>query len=146
MRKALRIAIPILLVGLGIYLLVGCIPIPGNFQRRHVARPEEHIGKPGSGKPLIIGRDKYGFATEFLGQALLDSDDKRAAVYSYSVNDFSMISPLCFYVSPQYHPRYLLLRFDDSGVLKSFKVYTHLDRIYDDTHGIVLKQATVKAH
>jgi hypothetical protein len=55
-----RLILPMLLVALGVYLLAGCIPLPGNYQTTdNRPRPEKLIGKPGSGKSVQLGQSDW---------------------------------------------------------------------------------------
>jgi hypothetical protein len=140
MRKVIQIAIPMLLVGLGIYLLVGCIPVPGNFQQSSgFTRPEERIGSPDADRPLKVGSAGYEKVIRLLGPPTLDSTNHQAVVYSYQVNDISYVWPLCFSIDPIYRDRHLLLRFNSDGILQSFKVYKDMQTLRRDVSYTELK-------
>src|SRR5215213_2230832 len=126
------IAIPVLLIITGVCILIGCIPIPGNFKMRDGRpRPESQIGKLNSDKPLKIGGSTYPQVSDSLGPPALLSHDATVAVYSYDVNDVNLFWPLCFFMGSdqQYHERHLLLRFGSDGRLQSFKTYKDLSKL-----------------
>src|SRR4051812_24794019 len=132
-RKTLA---PLTLVVLGIAILIGCIPLPGGFkQRGDRPRPEASIGQLNSDKAIKVRGSTFGQVIDALGPPTMSSDDRRILVYTYEVNDISLFWPLCFWegADPEFHQRYLLLRFDDAGRLQSFKTYKDLNDLHGDS-------------
>jgi hypothetical protein len=134
-----KLAAPVLLVVTGICILIGCIPIPGNFKMPgDQPRPESQIGDLASDKPLKVRGATPSQVTEHLGPPALASRDGSIVVYSYMINDSSVFWPLCFFssadrVTEQYNPRHLLLRFGPDARLQSFKTYKDLSQLRRDT-------------
>lgn len=80
-------------------------------------RPESYIGKPGSSKPLKVGRSTLGDVLRVLGQP---SEEQRGNTidYHYGINTIFWFP--CWL---QNEGRLLRLEFDDRGVLRGYKVY-----------------------
>jgi hypothetical protein len=124
-----RVLLPILVAGAGVYLLIGCIPLPGNFKPTRGERPETRIGKADSDRPIRIGRTTRQGVREVLGLPAAATPDQRVVAYSYSVNTMTILWPLCFRAEPVRGSRYLVLRFDEADLLESFNVYKQLNEI-----------------
>jgi len=130
-----KITIPMLLIATGVCILIGCIPIPGNFKQPDGRpRPEASIGKLNSDKPLKVGASSQAEVARVLGMPALSSADGTLLVYSYQVNDITTFWPICFFLTePSYHERHLLLRFGPEGRLQSFKTYKDMSQLRQDT-------------
>ena len=125
-----KLIAPLLLLITGVYVLIGCIPIPGNFKKGGTQpRPESQIGALNSDKPIKLRGSTSGQVAELLGPPTMVSRDGGIAVYSYSINDVSIFWPLCFATDKQYSPRHLLLRFGPEGRLESFKTFKDLSKL-----------------
>jgi hypothetical protein len=129
-----RFLMPAALVGAGIYLLIGCIPFPGNYKASgKKERPEKLIGPADSTKPVRIGQAGWDQAIVYLGQPLFAAAGRSITVHQYQVNTTTSWSPLCFWTaSKEYRPRYLLMRFDEQGKLESFSIYRDLRKLRTD--------------
>lgn len=133
-----RFLLPAALVGVAVYLLVGCIPLPGNYKPGNGReRPEKLIGQPNTQKPVRFGEAGWDQAVVYLGQPMLAANDRSATVHRYSVHTGTLWYPLCFWagdisVSKKYGSRYLLLRYNDEGKLRAFKVYKDLGKLRAD--------------
>lgn len=132
-RRHLRcIFIPLAAAGVGVYLLIGCIPGDHRNLRDGGVRPEEKIGKPGDEKrPIHVGRSTRRDVIGVLGVPRFGSRDARSIVYLYNVRVGYLLNPLCFRADRLLESRYLVLRFGDAGTLESFKVHRRLDAFHD---------------
>jgi hypothetical protein len=112
-----RFVPPLLLALSGVAFLIGCIPIPIYRTPDGKPRPESYIGKPGSSKPLKVGRSTLGDVLRVLGQP---SEEQRGNTidYHYGINTIFWFP--CWL---QNEGRLLRLEFDDRGVLRGYKVY-----------------------
>ena len=128
--KLKRLALPIALVGVGTFALIGCIPLPGDFRNEDGGpRPEERIGKAGSERPLALGHSTLDRVVAVLGPWSEATADERVVSYRYRVRTGTLVLPLCFMAETTTGYRHLVLRFGDSGALESFKVYRNADAI-----------------
>jgi hypothetical protein len=125
MRNALRLFLPIsIAVGVAL-VLVGCIYIPGNYQRIDgKPRPETLIGQEGSTKQIWVGK-----ATRADVERVLGAPDVPArpgapfVVYSYRITTGYNLF-LCWAMSfSNEDRRFLRLDFDEQGILSGYKVY-----------------------
>jgi hypothetical protein len=129
MRRGRRLLLPLILLGIGTYLLIGCIPIPGSHKPRGNQRPESYIGGATSSKPLRLGYSTLADVSGLLGQPRFVSVATGDAVYAYTVNTVTLIWPLCFYADPQYDARFLVVHFGSDGRLERYTVYKTLDKV-----------------
>lgn len=133
-----RFLLPAALLGIAIYLLIGCIPLPGNYKPGNgKERPEKLIGQPSTQKPIRFGESGWDQAVVYLGQPMLAAGDRSVTVHQYSVHTATLWYPLCFWAgelsaSKKYGSRYLLLRYNGDGKLRSFKVYKDLRKLRGD--------------
>lgn len=126
-RDVRRALIPLGLLGIGVALLIGCIPIPGSYQPRDGGfRPEAHIGGPTSGEPIRLRRSTRDEVIRVIGTPHKATPDGRTFVYDYQVNTVTTVFPLCFMALPEYAWRYLRLDFNEAGELQRYKVYKSL--------------------
>jgi hypothetical protein len=126
-----RLIVPVTASCLAVYLLIGCIPLPGDYRNTSGGpRPEEQIGKEGDRRrPLQVGRSTFQSATDVLGRPNFTTPDQRVVAYRYAVRTGAVFYPLCFMADTNTAARFLVLRFDDAGALQSFKVHKHLQEI-----------------
>ena len=125
-----KLLVPLILLIVGVYVLIGCIPIPGNFKKDgKQPRPESQIGELNSDKPIKIRGSTSEQVSAYLGQPTMVSRDGGIAVYSYMINDVTVLWPLCFYGQKQFSDRHLLLRFGPEGRLESFKTFKDLSKL-----------------
>lgn len=118
------------LAAIGVYLLIGCIPLPGDFRKEDGGpRPEERIGKAGDDRPLALGHSTLSRVVAVLGPWSDATADQRAVAYRYTVRTGTIVFPLCFMAEPVSGGRLLVLRFGDDGALQSFKVYGDSDEV-----------------
>ena len=125
MRNALRLFLPVSIAVTVALALVGCIYIPGNYQRIDgKPRPETLIGEEGSEKKLWVGQATRADVERVLGAP--DVSPKPGApfvVYSYRITTGYNLF-LCWAMSyPNHKERFLRLDFDERGILSGYKVY-----------------------
>jgi hypothetical protein len=127
------------LIALGVWLLDGCIPIPGNFEPRKGERPEASIGEAPSNSPLRLGSASREQVESYLGRPWELSPDGSVSLYAYEINTVSLFWPACFFLGldRRYDSRYLLLHFDERGTLQSYQVYTNRDDAQRGAGGIL---------
>jgi hypothetical protein len=134
MKRWRRIAMPALLLSIGIYLLIGCIPIPATrqYQPDNTLRPEHLVGR---GKPIELGKTGIVDAFVLLSRQVKDApvdypnlDDRNLARWSissnhhrfaicYEVRTLTWIIPLCFQIEPESELRWLVLDVNDVGIV-----------------------------
>lgn len=113
--------LPVLLASVGAAVLAGCIPVPVYKTVNGGPRPETRIGKPGSKKPLLLGRATRGDVRALLGRPT-ESPGGRTDLYTYPITTFAVIAA-CGQGFDDVQERYLRLEYDDAGILRRFKVY-----------------------
>ena len=118
--RSTGLALPLLLAFTGVAVLVGCIPIPVYRRSDGRPRPESFIGRPGSSKPLQLGRSTREDVLRVLehppGAPVPQGD---LIVYPYWINTIYWFP--CLH---QEGTRYLRMEFDERGILRRYKVYT----------------------
>jgi hypothetical protein len=120
LRRALP---PLLLAAAGVWLLVGCVYIPG-FER--VTMGKDVSGKVGddrSSRPLRLGRATREDVVRVLGEPGFVSSTGRAVAYGWGVTDGYLFNGLCPSMSETFRSsRSLVLRFDERGVLQEYQL------------------------
>jgi hypothetical protein len=118
-----RLALPIALVGVGTYALIGCIPLPGSYRPTEGGpRPEERIGDRSSKKPIRLGIATREQVESILGPPKPGLSNAGVAVYEYRVVTGTVIWPLCFTATRQTGERALRLQYGADGTLQRFSV------------------------
>jgi hypothetical protein len=120
MRRSL---LPLALTGLGLWLLIGCIYIPGRDKvepGEHDPRP--HVGRRNSDRPLRVAAATRADVHALLGLPNAVSGDGRSWVYKWNARNGSWAMPLCFTSEPAWRHYSLRLDFGDDGRLKRFDV------------------------
>jgi hypothetical protein len=116
-----RLWVPLALTTLGVTLLIGCIPIPGSYQRVDGRpRPEESLGEASSKKPLRKGTATRHAVYALLGAPSRLTADRRAIVYDYAISTQYAVGPLCVWPTDEW--RHLRVDFDANDIVSSFKV------------------------
>lgn len=118
----IRLIAPLALLAAGVYLLVGCLPIPAPKSPIRGEDASTKVGKADSRKALRVSRSTRDDVLRVLGRPYFESADGRALVYSWSVRNGFAVWPLCFSAASVEGERTLVLRFDDRAVLRSFTV------------------------
>lgn len=145
MSRRKRIVLPILFVSIGIYLLIGCIPIPATRQLQPdlTPRPEHYVGKrkddpiclghthiddafiflghhvkPYNGGPdFFTVRATYRYSPQWVLQHWSVSSDRRRFSMSYSIRTATWIAPLCFTAWADTAQRWITFDVDENGVI-----------------------------
>jgi hypothetical protein len=140
-----RLALPAGVACVGMYLLIGCIPLPGDYRNAAGGpRPEARIGKAGDDRPIQLGRSTLDNVSSVLGRPRFMTPDGRAVGYGYSVRTGVVLYPLCFMADTNKESRVLVLRFDGAGALQSFKVYKDMQQA-PEYEGFMLWQRQMQA-
>ena len=123
---------PLLLIAVGGAVLLGCIPIPGRYNNfAGDRRPEQKVGKAGSGAPIEIGTATRSRAVRVFGDPAYVSRDGRVYAFGYEVVSGYLVWPLCFSADTLISSRYLGLRFDAHGVLAEAEVTAGTERLQE---------------
>jgi hypothetical protein len=123
MKRSRKLFVPAAVIAIGVLTLVGCIYIPGGFQRPDgQPRPETRIGKPGSNKPLWIGRATREDVIRVLGSDFDAGSDEHTVRYHYKINTGTLLR-ICGYAFPISEDRHLRIDFDAEGRIKHYEVY-----------------------
>ena len=124
-----RITLPIVLIGLGVWLLHGCIYIPTFNAVQEGENVTKKIGNQKSRKPLRVGVANRADVERVLGPPRAISQDGREIAYAWHVLEGIWVMPLCFMAEDQRGVRAAILTFDDAGVLRSFRVVKQSDSL-----------------
>ena len=120
-----RLVLPTVLAAAGTWLLIGCIHTPG-FNR--VVRGKDvskKVGDRDSRRPLRLGDATRDDVLRLLGQPQIASSTGRYFVYSWGVVSRYVTYPLCLFMTERLvGERSLVLRFDESGVLRKYELLT----------------------
>ena len=126
------VAVPLALLVVGGCALLGCFPIPGNFGAvGGDARPEKKIGKADSDALIRLGVSDRERVRDVLGEPTRIAGDGRAWLYDYNVVPGYIVWPLCFGANRVTSARYLAIRFDDTGVLRAYRVTKNIEAADD---------------
>jgi hypothetical protein len=132
MMKSFKLSLAAALLVGGLIGLVGCIWIPGSFQRIDgQPRPETTIGRAGSDKPLWVGRATREKVYAVLGKPEHVIGD-RSLIYQYWIETGGIFF-ICGFGVPTTAERFLRVDFDDQGVLRAYKVFKDLASAKDTT-------------
>jgi hypothetical protein len=125
-RRSIIVSISLTLVGL--WLLVGCIYIPGRDKLPAGARdPRPFVGKRDSNLPLKVGTSSREDVFQVLGQRDGGSLDGRTWEYHWEAQNGRWLLPLCFTADPAWRRYVMRLEFGDDGRLKRFRVSHEVD-------------------
>lgn len=144
MRVSIKSALPpLVFIAAGVYLLIGCIPLPGSRQRIDgQERPERAIGDPDSSKPLRLNRSMLADVATRLGPPRFSTPDRRLVAYHYEIHAGTIVLPLCFHAEQMLASRFLVVRFGPTGILESYKVYKGLNEIPEWKRGVLRETST----
>ncbi|MDB5291811.1 MAG: hypothetical protein JWL69_3052 [Phycisphaerales bacterium] len=122
--RRLRMAIPLLGIAVGVFLLVGCVylPIPehGTDWSRKDFRPLLDANNKSS--PIRIGRITRTQLIKLLGPPAFELSDRRQLIYRYDVERDVVLWPLCFIVQPGYRDSYAVaFTFDVRDILSGWE-------------------------
>lgn len=144
-RRKFRLVVPIISVLIGIYLLIGCIPIPATRQLQPDLsyRPEHYVGteedkpvrlgythiddawvylsqrvKPYNGGPNFFGAPaRISYSPEWVVSLWSVSSDRRRWSMSYSIRTATWIAPLCFTAWAETAQRWITFDVDENGII-----------------------------
>ncbi len=120
-----RFVLPATLIGLGVFLLVGCIYIPTFNGVKTGQNYSKKVGDAKSRKPVRVGRSTFEDVLRILGAPSATKPGDEALAYAWTVQTGVAIWPLCFHAEPINGYRTLVLRFDDQRRLSSYEILKH---------------------
>jgi len=123
------LALPTVLITLGVALLQGCLFIPTFNKVQEGENVTKKIGDSGSRKPIRINRATRADVERVFGPPRAISQDGREIAYGWRVLEGAWVMPLCFAVDDQRGVRAAILTFDDAGVLRSLRVVKESDSL-----------------
>jgi hypothetical protein len=98
-RGGLRLAIPLLLIALSLWLLIGCIYLPTKEKVRLTGTTKDFRSLPGyaaGGEPQVAGRFTRERIEALLGRPPYVSDTRRSVMYVLHIKTGIFLAPLCF--------------------------------------------------
>lgn len=124
LARLARIVVPLALIAISLWALVGCLYIPTG-DNIHLSGTKkdfrEMVGVIGSHRPIIagaIGRDRI---EQLLGRPPFESDDRSRAMYVLHVKSNIIIFPACFTATDAEDTGIaLLLAYDSDGRLSDW--------------------------
>ena len=119
---ARRIVLPLVLIGAGVWLLVGCIYIPTFNMTTGANDATKSVGDARSEKRLRPGFSTRQHVRKVLGKPYFSTPDGRFLVYSWKKQKGLLIYPQCFMVRPEAEAFAMTLEFDADGVMSGFDV------------------------
>ena len=122
MSRKIRLAIPILLVALGMWLLSGCIYVPMFGRPLEGQNVAKKVGSTRSDKPVRIGVSTGDDIFRIIGEPRWKSADGRVIAYSWKTQNGVTVWPLCFWVDGVDRWSTLVFQLDDEGVLYSTEI------------------------
>ena len=120
--KGVKLAMPITLVVVGVWLLTGCIFIPTFDKTIRGRNVSEYIGSAKQARPIRLHAATRNDVLRILGEPHFASPDSTRIAYVWYVRNGMWLWPLCFTAFPQDGSRALLLTFDEAGVLRTSEV------------------------
>jgi hypothetical protein len=115
-----RFMMPLLLAGLGVYLLVGCIYVPTFNATIGGKDATKAVGLVGSTKRLLTGMSTRVIVRRVLGEPYFATSDGRFMVYSWKRQKGLVVWPLCFAAEPEAKAFAMTLEFGSDGVMTAF--------------------------
>jgi hypothetical protein len=122
MTQRRRLVRPVALLALGIWLLQGCLFIPTFNAVKEGENLSKKLGDAASRRPIRIGVTTRDQVVAILGPPPFVRPDGTAAAYDWTVTNGIWVWPLCFTAYAQEGKRALVLGFDESGVVRSYRV------------------------
>lgn len=119
---ARRIALPLGLIGAGLWMLVGCIYIPTFNMTTGAKDATKSVGDAHSDKRLRPGVSTRRNVRKLLGKPFFATADGRFLVYSWKKQKGLLIYPQCFMVLPETDAFAMTLEFGADGVMSGFDV------------------------
>jgi hypothetical protein len=132
----LRMALPGLLIALGVAALSGCLFIPTGEKTVSGRDAMDDVGDAKSKKSVRVGSATRADVVSVLGQPEFTTESGDRVFYTWKVRTGVWYYPLCFQSDPSFSVRAIELRFDDQDILRGFKL-THWDGNWLATHPYV---------
>src|SRR5687768_2214030 len=129
MHRRARIALPVALIVLGMWLLVGCVYIPTFGTTVSGKNVAGSVGPKASRKPVRISLSTVTDVVRVLGEPPHATSDRRVFAYPWTVRNGIAVWPLCFAAYSVRGTRTLVLRFDEQHVLFSAELLSENDRV-----------------
>jgi hypothetical protein len=129
--RGLRIAVPLTLIGVSLWLLVGCLYIPTGENVHLTGSKKDFRSLPGydaGNQPRVAGRFTRERIEAFLGRPGYGSDNGRRVMYVLHASSGVWIMPLCFSIRAGTDETIgLVLRYDDRGTLQTWQQLRDID-------------------
>jgi hypothetical protein len=114
-----RSLLPLALITLGIWLTSGCIYVPMFGRPLQGNNAAKQVGSQTSSRPIRLNEATREQVVRVLGQPYAQLPDGTALAYTWRVQNGFTVWPLCFSGYSVDGQRTLVLRFDESGLLRS---------------------------
>jgi hypothetical protein len=118
----LRLALPAVLIALGVAALSGCLFIPTGEKVVTGRDVSTDVGDAKSKKSVRIGTATRQDVARVLGEPEYATPSFDRVLYTWRIRNGVWFYPLCFSSSPNYRARLIELRFDAAGVLRGFEL------------------------
>jgi hypothetical protein len=122
-----RVALPVALIVLGVWLTSGCIYIPTFGILKSGENAAKKVGDEKSAKPIRVRNATRADVLRILGPPYAQKLDGSALAYAWHIRNALVIWPLCFQASSVNGVRTLVLRFNAQGALMSYQVLSEDD-------------------
>jgi hypothetical protein len=127
-HRRLRIAVPLALIVLSVWLLVGCLYLPTGENVHLTGSKKDFRSMPGydsNQKPLVAGRFTRERIEAFLGCPNYLSDNGRRVMYLIHASSGVWVMPLCFSLRAGTDETVgLVLRYDERNTLESWQQFS----------------------
>jgi hypothetical protein len=124
-RFRISVILPIALIIIPLWLLIGCLYIPtGEMVYRTGSKKDFRplVGNAGGDKPIVVGRISRAGVEAILGSPPYSSSNGRRVMYVMHVKKGVWIMPLCFTASNGTDQAIgLVLTYDKAAMLRSLK-------------------------
>lgn len=119
---SLRVALPVVLIALGVAALSGCLFIPTGDKLVSGRDVADDVGDAKSKRPVRVGTATRDDVIRVLGQPEYATESRDRVLYTWRVHNGVWFYPLCFKADPNFGMRLIELSFDDAGVLRGFQL------------------------
>lgn len=121
-HRPVRLALPLVLAGVGVSLLAGCVFIPTFDKTIRGKNVSKYVGSAKQDRPIRLHAATRDDVMRVLGEPRYASPDRTRIAYEWEVLNGYWVWPLCFAGYRQEGRRALLLTFDEAGVLRTSEV------------------------
>ena len=122
MTRRTRLALPVALIAIGVWLLAGCVFIPSFDKTIRGRNVSKYVGSDKQKRPIRLHAATRDDVLRVLGEPRYASPDRTRIAYEWDVRNGYWVWPLCFAAYAQEGKRVLLLTFDEGGVLRTSEV------------------------